>query len=82
MKNIDTDKIHNLFYESHKEVDKIAGMFDINEQTATPHVYFTREVEKRWHLYPEVGWSISNTNICIAYTLFPVTYSIPGLLPS
>lgn len=34
VKNVDTDKIHNLFYESNKEVDKIAEMFDIDEQTA------------------------------------------------
>ncbi len=33
-KNIDTGKIGNLFYESGKPVDKIAEMFDLDEQTA------------------------------------------------
>lgn len=34
VQNVDTDKMHQLFYEAHKEVDKIAQMFDIDEQTA------------------------------------------------
>ena len=33
LQKIDTDKMQQLFYESHKEVDKIAGTFDIDEQT-------------------------------------------------
>ncbi|MCL0050571.1 hypothetical protein M1N22_01795 [Dehalococcoidia bacterium] len=34
MKKFDTEQIHNHFYVSHKEVDKIAEMFDIDEQIA------------------------------------------------
>ncbi|MCL0093011.1 hypothetical protein M1N92_05080 [Dehalococcoidia bacterium] len=33
-KKFDTEQICNHFYVSHKEVDKIAEMFDIDEQTA------------------------------------------------
>ena len=73
MKKFDTEQIHNHFYVSHKEVDKIAEMFDIDEQTAWAILLENKDDIERFKIFGKKEYGNEQPRLSDYWTFFAST---------